>query len=77
ACYTRSNKLQASEYILNPIAIIQRGVIIYLLATRTDDPEAIIRTFALHRFDSVEILETAAKTPENFQLDTYLDEGSM
>ncbi|GAF52145.1 helix-turn-helix transcriptional regulator [Psychrobacter sp. JCM 18900] len=77
ACYTRSNKSQASEYTLNPIAIIQRGVIIYLLATRTDDPEVTIRTFALHRFDSVEILETAAKTPENFQLDTYLDEGSM
>ena len=77
ACYTRSNKSEASEYTLNPIAIIQRGVIIYLLATRTDDPDATIRTFALHRFDRVEILESAAKTPDNFQLDTYLDEGSM
>lgn len=77
ACYTRSNKSQASEYTLNPIAIIQRGVIIYLLATRTDDPEAIIRTFALHRFDSVDILETAAQTPDGFHLDTYLDAGSM
>ncbi len=76
-CYTRSNKSEASEYTLNPIAIIQRGVIIYLLATRTDDPDATIRTFALHRFDRVEILESAAKTPDNFQLDTYLDEGSM
>lgn len=77
ACYTRSNKSQASEYVLNPIAIIQRGVIIYLLATRTDDPEAIIRTFALHRFASVEILESAAKTPDNFHLDRYLDAGGM
>lgn len=77
ACYTRSNKSQASEYTLNPIAIIQRGVIIYLVATRTDDPEAIIRTFALHRFASVEILDSAAKTPEGFQLDTYLDAGGM
>ncbi|MDN5620389.1 MAG: WYL domain-containing protein [Psychrobacter sp.] len=77
ACYTRSNKSEASEYTLNPIAIIQRGVIIYLLATRTDDPDATIRTFALHRFDRVEILESAAQTPEDFQLDTYLDEGSM
>ena len=77
ASYTRSDKSQASEYTLNPIAIIQRGVIIYLLATRTDDPEVIIRTFALHRFTSVEILESAAKTPDNFQLDTYLDAGGM
>ncbi|AAZ19173.1 conserved hypothetical protein [Psychrobacter arcticus 273-4] len=77
ACYTRSNKSQASEYTLNPIAIIQRGVIIYLLATRTDDSENIIRIFALHRFASVEILESAAKTPDNFQLDNYLDAGGM
>lgn len=77
ACYTRGNQSQASEYTLNPIAIIQRGVIIYLLATRTDDQESIIRTFALHRFDSVEILDSAAQTPKDFQLDTYLDEGSM
>ncbi|WP_350558577.1 WYL domain-containing protein [Psychrobacter sp. CAL346-MNA-CIBAN-0220] len=77
ACYTRSNKSQASEYILNPIAIIQRGVIIYLLATRTDDPDTIIRTFALHRFASVELLESTAQTPDDFQLDRYLDAGSM
>ncbi len=77
ACYTRSNKSEASEYTLNPIAIIQRGVIIYLLATRTDDPELIIRTFALHRFASVEILETSAITPEDFLLDSYLDAGGM
>lgn len=77
ACYTRSNKSQASEYTLNPIAIIQRGVIIYLLATRIDDSDNIIRTFALHRFASVEILESAAKTPDNFQLDNYLDAGGM
>lgn len=77
ACYTRSNKLEAQEYTLNPVAIIQRGVIIYLLATRTDDPEAIIRTFALHRFASVELLETSAQTPNNFQLDSYVDAGGM
>lgn len=77
ACYTRSNQSEASEYVLNPVAIIQRGVIIYLLATRTDDTQAIIRTFALHRFTNVEILDTAAQTPADFQLDRYLDEGSM
>lgn len=77
ARYTRSNHSEASEYTLNPIAIIQRGVIIYLLATRTDDAEATIRTFALHRFASVERLDTPAKTPSDFRLDSYLDAGSM
>lgn len=77
ACYTRGNKSEASEYTLNPIAIIQRGVIIYVLATRTDDPDSIVRTFALHRFASVELLETSAQTPDDFQLDSYLDAGGM
>ena len=77
ADYTRSNHTQASEYILNPIAIIQRGVIIYLLATRVDDPDAVIRTFALHRFTHVDILETAAQTPADFELDRFLDAGVM
>ena len=77
ACYTRSNKSEASQYTLNPIAIIQRGVIIYLLATRTDDPDTIIRTFALHRFDSVDILESKSLTPDDFQLDNYLEAGGM
>lgn len=77
ASYTRSNKSQASEYVLNPIAIIQRGVIIYLLATRTDDADNLIRTFALHRFANVEILDSTARTPSDFQLDHYLDAGGM
>lgn len=77
ACYTRSNKSEASEYTLNPVAIVQRGVIIYLLATRIDDPEVILRTFALHRFASVEILDSVAITPDNFHLDRYLDAGGM
>lgn len=77
ASYTRSDKSDASDYVLNPIAIIQRGVIIYLLATRTDDPNNVIRTFALHRFASVEILDSSAETPANFQLDDYLDAGGM
>ncbi len=77
ACYTRSDQSAASEYVLNPIAIIQRGVVIYLLATRTDDLELIIRTFALHRFTRVEILDSSAQTPNNFHLDSYLDAGGM
>lgn len=77
AYYIRSNKTEAYEYLLNPVAIIQRGVIIYLLATRIDDPDTIIRTFALHRFTRVEILESTAETPEDFHLDDYLEAGSM
>ena len=77
ANYTRSTQPHPSEYVLNPIAIIQRGVVIYLLATRTDDRDEVIRTFALHRFSEVEILDTPARTPANFELDSFLDDGVM
>ena len=73
ACYTGRNKDNAGEYILNPIAIVQRGVVIYLLATKVDDEQQTIRTFALHRFTEVTVEEdTKAVIPDNFDLTSYL-----
>lgn len=78
ACYTGRNKDNAGEYILNPIAIVQRGVVIYLLATKVDDEQQTIRTFALHRFTEVTVEEdTKAVISDNFDLTSYLDSGGM
>lgn len=77
ACYTRRNKDTPGEYILNPIAIVQRGVVIYLLATKVNDEKRIIRTFALHRFTEVTVEDTKAIIPEDFDLTSYLDSGGM
>ncbi|WP_011960641.1 WYL domain-containing protein [Psychrobacter raelei] len=77
AHYTRRDKDTAGEYHLNPIAIVQRGVVIYLLATKVDDPDEVIRTFALHRFTEVKVEDTQAVIPANFDLTTYLDSGGM
>ncbi|PNK59722.1 helix-turn-helix transcriptional regulator [Psychrobacter sp. FDAARGOS_221] len=77
AKYTSRNKDTPGDYQLNPIAIIQRGVVIYLLATKIDDPEQIIRIFALHRFSSVTVEETESQIPEGFNLTNYLDSGGM
>lgn len=77
ACYTRRNKDVAGEYNLNPIAIVQRGVVIYLLATKVGDEKQIIRTFALHRFIEVTVEESDAVIPEGFDLISYLDSGGM
>ena len=77
ACYTRRNKDNAGNYALNPIAIVQRGVVIYLLATKVDDDKQIIRTFALHRFTEVTVEDNKAVIPEDFDLTTYLDSGGM
>ena len=77
ACYTRRNKDNAGNYALNPIAIVQRGVVIYLLATKVDDDKQIIRTFALHRFTEVTVEDNKAVIPKDFDLTTYLDSGGM
>lgn len=77
AAYTRRSQPEPSQYLLNPLAIVQRGVVIYLLASRVDDPKAIVRTFALHRFENVEVLEQSAITPADFDLNSYLDDGGM
>ena len=77
AQYTRRNKDEPSYYLLNPLAIVQRGVIIYLLATRVDDSDAVIRTFALHRFAAVTVEDTAAVIPASFDLERYINSGGM
>ncbi len=78
ARYTRRNKDNPGEYTLNPIAIVQRGVVIYLLATKVGDEHQTIRTFALHRFTEVTVEEeTKAVIPDNFDLTSYLDSGGM
>lgn len=77
AAYTSRSQPEANQYLLNPLAIVQRGAVIYLLASRVDDPKVIVRTFALHRFEEVEVLDSAAITPEGFELSSYLDDGGM
>lgn len=77
ALYTSRQHSKPSEYQLNPLAIIQRGVILYLLATRTEDPAHIVRTFALHRFSEVSVLDDPVIIPDGFDLNVHLDAGAM
>ena len=77
ACYKARGRDEASEYVLNPLAIVQRGVVIYLLANRQDKSPGDIRYFALHRFDSARVSDQPAKLPDNFHLDAYLNSGAM
>ena len=76
AGYQRRYDKTAADYTLNPLAIVQRGPVIYLVATRADSMEK-IRLFALHRFVSAEVLKTAAVSPQDFKVDDYLESGAM
>ncbi len=63
------------NYILNPLAIVQKGPIIYLVCTR--DQQETIQTFALNRFIEAQVLEQAAQAPKDFNIDEYIESGEL
>lgn len=72
--YARFND-RDKEYILNPLSLIQRGTVPYLIATV--DPYAEPRIFAIHRFERADALETKAQAPKDYSVDEYIKEGFM
>ena len=68
-------KKEEKNYILNPLALVQRGAIIYLVCTRHDKVE--VQTFALHRFKAAKVLENRANHPARFHIDEYIDSGAL
>ena len=64
-----------TEPILNPLALIQRGPVTYLVATAWDYDDILL--YALHRMRSARLLETPARRPEGFDLDEWLKQGGM
>ena len=66
---------EEKTYTLNPLALVQKGAIIYLICTRHDKTE--VQTFALHRFRSAKVLDTRALHPVNFDIDKYIDSGAL
>ncbi|MBZ9613515.1 helix-turn-helix transcriptional regulator [Rheinheimera maricola] len=63
------------QYRLNPLALVQRGQVSYLIASA--EPYTDPLRFAIHRFKQVEITDTAAVTPADFNLQRYLASGAM
>ncbi len=63
------------EYDLNPLGLIFRESVIYLVATiwEYEDP----RHFALHRFNNCWMLDQKTTTPDRFDLDKYIASGSF
>ncbi|EPF74327.1 helix-turn-helix transcriptional regulator [Acinetobacter rudis] len=76
-CIYRARGPQGEDrtYILNPLALVQKGSIIYLICTRHDKSE--VQTFALHRFKTAKVLETRSMHPVNFDIDAYIESGAL
>lgn len=63
------------ELTLNPLALVLRGAVTYLIATA--EPYSDVRQYALHRFQQVDILQSPVKDRDQFDLQRYLDSDAL
>lgn len=72
---SRSHASGGKNYTLNPLALVQKGAVIYLICTRHD--KTAIQTFALHRFRSAKVLDSRTVHQNDFHLDHYIESGAL
>lgn len=75
ALYLRRKDHQIREYVINPLGLVFRDSVIYLICTLFDYEDVV--QLAVHRITQPEIQEAPSKRPEKFDLDEYLREGSL
>lgn len=75
--YQAAGATKPKQHILNPLAIVHRGPIIYLVATIASQPEKGPITWSLYRMSSVENIYIATDIPKDFDLDDYIARGAL
>jgi predicted DNA-binding transcriptional regulator YafY len=61
--------------VVHPLAIVQRGGIVYLVCTFADYKD--VRTLALHRVKQAELIYTSARRSPDFDLDAFIASGAF
>jgi len=64
---------QYKKYMVNPIALVLRGTVTYLVCTLRDYTD--IRLLSLHRFVDAKLMDRDRWVPAGFSVDDYLKEG--
>ena len=65
----------AKTYELNPLGLVFRNNVIYLVATVNDYLD--VKQFALHRFQRAVLTESELSIPVGFSLDSYIAQGEF
>jgi predicted DNA-binding transcriptional regulator YafY len=73
--YRKKGEEDVKCYTVHPLALIQRGSIIYLYVRFAGHDNA--RLLAMHRIDNAKILPDAAQAPEGFDLDRQIEQGLL
>lgn len=75
AMYLKKDADEPSEYTVNPLGLVVRDSILYLVASLWDYDNALL--LAVHRFQSVEMLDETSRKPDGFTLDKFLESGAL
>lgn len=73
--FARRNRSEASLATVHPLALVQRGVVMYLVCVF--DSYADPRLVVVHRIESARMLEAAARRPKGFDIDAYIAGGAF
>lgn len=73
--YCPKGEVELKEYVANPLGIVIRNQVIYLICTlwRYED----VLQLALHRIKNAELLAKRALRPKRFDLDEYIRKGEF
>jgi predicted DNA-binding transcriptional regulator YafY len=73
--YRRRAHTEATQEIVNPLALVQRGAVLYLVCTFADRPDP--RMLVLHRMVAAQMLDEPARRPKGFNVDAYIASGAF
>lgn len=71
--YRTKGNSEISTYQVHPLAIVQRGQVIYLYGRLFNYPNT--RILAMHRIEAAKLLEQPSIPPDNFDLDDKVAKG--
>lgn len=73
--YYSAHTDKMSQLTLNPLALVQRGLITYLIGTAHSYTD--VRQYALHRFRELTLMPTATQGLKDFNLQAYLSTDAL
>jgi predicted DNA-binding transcriptional regulator YafY len=73
--YQQRHVSASKEYLVHPLGVVTRDTVIYLVCTMWNFTD--IRQLALHRMQSVTVLDDTCRRPEGFSLDSYIAAGAF
>ncbi len=73
-CYRKRGERNAEEYRVQPLALVQRGPVLYLSCRFFDYED--VRIIPLHRILAATIRTEPVRYPKNFSLDEQIEQGA-